>query len=1140
MTESKALVEQIKNKAKGAKEAKSVWRATSEDLSRSIKEAVSNGKITTKQAANIIRRFSKVDMFNTESIKKFVDYTQKVWNDAAYADKLSTAKSDKKDISKLSRNKDKNANLRQLGKKFSEIDPSMVIDIDKYNEVASSIKESLKGSKIVGRNIKLAGIVNIEEASKYIDDTMKAQREKLLQDRIDYIQELMGVDASEFSYEDMMKLLDPKEKINKDDEAIIRATINKMFDTYSTIIDSMLSEGKDVFTGEEFEVSKSKKETVKKFMDMDLNMLTPKQALEAVDALNNFIQNKSTAKMDAVVASYEGNKAAKELANSGVKAQSLKLYWNKSIGRFFGEQFTTLPILIERMFKGVTAGEKVQRVSGLTELINSKSKAERESNNIFEDYANKFFTKKANGKDFTSESNIIERGLIAFMSRNIIGTEEQVAKEFERRKKLVEESINVLSKGSDIEKKKAELYQEAYDKVLKDSDDSKQVRDKAAKENVEAVDYWVDKWADKYDALADVSENVYNTILDKDTDYNPDRFSKLESTSENVNLVDNESAFLGNTNSLYKKETGVLMKAEKPTELPKSDNGKVDRYVDLSFDKNNSNSMYDALIDLNTAAPIRKIEGFLNSPDISRVIPEANDEKLLKERVKLYIRNLRNKNVFDNDEFSSMVRKLNTLSSIGVGQALGAITQPIKQVIPVAMNTLVNAGGLDMNSMFNADKNKFIDESGYAISNRGIESLTNISSVNKLIDLASQSKGQKALAYIEKANKLWLDAFLIKPDVFIARASWMTYYEKYLDSHGENSKDIDYKTHKLNKEAADYAQSMVDRQQNTSDADLQGKIFSSKNPATQMIVKTVLPFANFRMNQTMRMMSDVSTLTSKTSSSEDKKIAAKSLSGFAVEMATFKLVAMGASILLGSITKMIMGEDESEEERKKRIDSSIKAQLTSATTDVLSPLPISDTPVAIGANFVLDKAQDAMDIADEDKLSLYEGSQSDAIKSLGTLGISASRAKLLYDLSVLSYTGKYKDSFGNEREISEKDRETLKAMVGVSLLTNVGLAPAEANTIATNAMKYAKQSKKKSNKNKETEKELLQGYDNRTDMKRYNPELYEQTFGKGSPTYEIDKMMKDIEKQEKEIEQQIKDATYGYTGETKKKTKKKK
>jgi hypothetical protein len=173
-------------------------------------------------------------------------------------------------------------------------------------------------------------------------------------------------------------------------------------------------------------------------------------------------------------------------------------------------------------------------------------------------------------------------------------------------------------------------------------------------------------------------------------------------------------------------------------------------------------------------------------------------------------------------------------------------------------------------------------------------------------------------------------------------------------------------------------------------------------------------------------------------------------------------------------------------------------------------------------NFVLDKAQDAMDIADKDKLALYEGTQSDAIKSLGTLGISASRAKLLYDLSVLSYTGTYKDNFGNERKISDKDRETLKAMVGLSLLTNVGLAPAEANTIATNAMKYAKQGKSKSGMNK-------------TELKRYFPDDYEEQYGEGSAYDEAQQTKKEIKDEQKQIKQEAMDAAMGYEPKPKKK-----
>ena len=145
--------------------------------------------------------------------------------------------------------------------------------------------------------------------------------------------------------------------------------------------------------------------------------------------------------------------------------------------------------------------------------------------------------------------------------------------------------------------------------------------------------------------------------MDKDLNYTPDRFVKLESETGNVELDNEESAFHNNNGTIYKKETGVLMTAVKPETLPTNiDNGETNMYIDLSFDKNNANSMYDALVDINTAAPIRQIQAFLNSPNFKKIVPESKDAKLLKERIGLYVRNIRNKNPYSNDVLSSAVR----------------------------------------------------------------------------------------------------------------------------------------------------------------------------------------------------------------------------------------------------------------------------------------------------------------------------------------------------------------------------------------------------------------------------------------------------------------------------------------------------
>ena len=1080
MTEKQALVKQIKDLSRGAKDAKKAITEAYKQLSKEIKTLATEGKLTVNQAANVLRAFSKVNVLSQTSVNRFTDYMTKVFANAEYASKLTTAKSLRRDISKLSKNKEKNANLRDLAQQFAKINPSMVEDIDAYNDMASKIKEATKGSTIRLGKPTFAETVNIENASKYINETIKAQDEMIRQERITEIQELMGIDASEFSAEDMLALLESEKPITKYNEGIVREAINKMFNIYSTLINETIKQGRDPFTDEEVNFTIAQKDVVKRFMAMDLSLLTPKEAIQAVDALANFLQNSSTARMESVLSKYTGNLNAQKIVDKGIVASPLMKYWSESFGRFLAEQTTNLNILFEKMFKGFNTGGMVEDASAVTKLKNNKSMAEREANNIVDRYVTQFYKRQANGEAYNTEYNSVERGLTAFMMRNVIGTETEMRVEFNRRKRLIEESIKVLSEGSEKEKGKAELYQKVYDKILKDSNSIQEVKDKTDPTNLEGIEYWNKEWADKYEQLSDVSLNVYNKVLDKDLNYTPDRFVKLESETGNVELNNEESAFHNNNGTIYKKETGVLMTAVKPETLPTNiDNGETNMYIDLSFDKNNANSIYDALVDINTAAPIRQIQAFLNSPNFKKIVPESKDAKLLKERIALYVRNIRNKNPYSNDELSSAVRKLNKIASIGVGQALGGVLQPVKQMVPVAMNTIINAGGLDVNAIFDSAKNSFINRSGYAISNRGIESQAQVESLNKLIDEASKTTGDKMFKAIEELNRKWLDIFLVKPDVAIARASWITYYEQSLKKQGIDTKGIDYNTHEVNQDAADYAQRMVDRQQNVSDADLAGKLFANKEATNQLFVKMLMPFASFRMNQAARVGADLGTLGNKESTVEDKKIAIKSIGGFAVEMVVFKMIAAGSAILLGTLAKMAMGKDEDDEEFKKRVNNVVKGQATGTFTDLFSPLPIADKIVQMGGNALIGVVQDAMKVPQEDQYNIFRVGKQDAIQGLGLFGIAADRATQLYEISKLASTGNYTDDFGKEKKISEKDQKALGYLIGPALLTNVGLAPVEVNSIIRNSIKDSK----KATKTPEEKKQELENAKNKLEKK---------------------------------------------------------
>lgn len=1065
LNEKTALKKQIRDVARGARDAVKSWKLASQQLGKEIKELKASGKITANQAANIISAFSKVNVFSGKSVDRFTNYMTKVFENADYAAKIKEAKTLRSNIKKLSKNKDKNANLRVVAAKFVKIDPSLVEDIDMYNEMASKIKEAITGSTIRGQKVKFAETTNIQEAVNYTSDTLKEQEQKIREEMIAELQDLMGVDASEFTAEEMLALLEPESKTDEYNEGIVRATIKRAFDIYSTMINQSIKSGKDVFTDEDVEYTKSQKDIIKRFMEMDTDKMNVKDSLAAVDSLMNFLTNQSTAKMEAVLAKYTGQQNAAKIRRENIFAVPLKKLGFKGFGRFLGEQTTNLNILFEKMFVGFNRSGKVKEAMGLTDLINGKAKAQRELNTIVANYVSEFYNKEANNQKFNTLFNNIERGMTSFMSRNIIGTEAEMQAEFNRRKKLIEESIEVLSVGNDQERKKGLEYQKVYDKILDGSTNIQEVQSKVDPTNLKAVDFWIKEWDNKFDELSDTALNIYNKVLDKDLNYTPDRFTRTDYDGSSVDLANTASAFITNTNgNLYKKETGVLMEATRPNSLPKNeDTNEAESYVDLSFDNNNSNSMYDALVDINTAAPIRQVESFMNTADFRKIFGE--DADLIKGkkgnigRIQQYIQNIRNKNPYSNDEFSKTMRSLNKIATLGVSQALAGPTQPLKQVIPVALNTLINTkGNIDFSAMSNKDFMSWLNDSGYAIANRGVESQADIDSINKLIEQAAESKGAKFVKLIEDANKKWLKLFLVKSDVWVAISSWKSYYEQSLRDQGENTKDIDYSSHEINKEAANYAQRMVDRQQNISDTDMSGTMFSNKNPYAQTMVKIFMPFASFRMNQGSRLGSDLRVLSNwSVSTAEDKKIAARSLAGYAVEMATFRTISAAIAIQIASMTASLMGRGDEEEDKKKRREDLEKGALTSAITDIFSPIPVLDKLIQNKASDVLSGVQDVLGISEEEKAKIYNSKKENFIDGLGTFGIALKRGNEIWDLLSLSVTGEYEDDFGKKKKISEDNRKALSDLVGPVLLSNLtGFASPEVSGVSRNAMRIAK------------------------------------------------------------------------------------
>lgn len=90
MTDYALLKKQIADINKGARDMKRAWLVSSRELGKYVRDMAGKGYITPKQAAAVVKKFSGVNVLSQRSIDKFVDYMQMVFDNAEYAEKISS------------------------------------------------------------------------------------------------------------------------------------------------------------------------------------------------------------------------------------------------------------------------------------------------------------------------------------------------------------------------------------------------------------------------------------------------------------------------------------------------------------------------------------------------------------------------------------------------------------------------------------------------------------------------------------------------------------------------------------------------------------------------------------------------------------------------------------------------------------------------------------------------------------------------------------------------------------------------------------------------------------------------------------------------------------------------------------------
>ena len=1114
VNEYTALKDQLRLEAKAARAASMDLKQKQRSLIEVVKSMAKTGKITVDQATVIMKKIGNLNLDNPTMVSRFIDYAGKVFERADYQQRLSTANGIKKKIKK-SLKKDRQAETVAMAKEFSKIDPSTISDIDAYIDMANTVyesmipsgtrgmSESLALSETKGINIVIRESANIDQVSKYTEGALLEQEEYLKNELKNMYKDLVDQGI----IDDSMSLSEIKELINglndptaemptKEKEQYIKEYIKGVIDTYAGIINHIIEKGEDPITGESIELDDKEKLLMSKLLDVDIDLMNVKSAFKIVDLLNNFVTNKVTSSVEGIVAENDGIKNADRIAKSGFIARSLKAIGGKlnvtdsiSVGRVWAEQISTITTLSDTLFGGVRTATNMLKDLGFSAFSSGVAYANTKWNGITESYSNQFKKSKPNGEAFNTAKNIYERGLYAFVARTVQGGSVEQKAELKRKIGLIEQSIKVLREGTDTQKQTAEIYQELYDKLgLSDADvNITDIESRVDSENVKAVNWWIDQWSEHYSDLADVSLSVYNTMLGKDINYTTDSFGTVKDEAKNLDdiLEQTGGAFAGSVDHVYNKKTGVLMESNRTSSM------NTNRYVSLDFDTNNAKALKSALIDINTAAATRQIAGFLGSDAYKKIIPTAEDRDLFSKRIKSYVVRSRNKMSVPSDQLAAVERLSRVLSTLGASKALGSVFQAVKQTVPLMISTVVNAGSNfnPIATMTNPAANRFISRSKRDIANRGAESQTDIENANSILEKASTSKLSDAMGVIESLNKFWLTTFLSKPDIWIARSAFLAYYKQDLKRQGIEVTDWD--THEVNDDAADYAQHMVDRQQNISDVNKAGEFMATEDPWKKITKNLLMPFAGFSLNQKSRMYSDIVTAASKTTSKEDRFTALRSLSGLGVEMAAYHGIGFAIrAYLLMAIADAITGDEPSDEEREKVLDNQVSYMTESIIRDVLSPLPATDYAVIWGMNKLIQEYQDKFPNTDGAKLALDARNESLTLRgkneltkeeadkfkdnwieenkfnllnketaSLGTYSIISQKSKEFMELYNMAINGEYEQEFAGKvtvKKLLPSDREAAKNMIPYMAAHMIGILPAETSSISRYVMKNVK------------------------------------------------------------------------------------
>jgi hypothetical protein len=278
VSEFKELKEKVRLIYEAAKEGKKSVTDPLREIAAKLKEMEGRGKITANQAKALLNRFANVNTANPDMVDRYLDYAEKVFNDADYADKLNEAREINKKVKKAIKSREVESDLRMAAKKFTDANVTKVEDIDAHLEMGRRLLDATSSSGIGIKEGEISDrtrkAINIKELSDYTDEVAQ----KIAEADEANLLEATGIDVKS----------EEPDTVAPSIEDYIRDRFNAMADS----IRAMIKSGISPIDGEKYDLSDEDKIKLSKLVKMTADdIIDPKDKIRALEAMDHLLTN---------------------------------------------------------------------------------------------------------------------------------------------------------------------------------------------------------------------------------------------------------------------------------------------------------------------------------------------------------------------------------------------------------------------------------------------------------------------------------------------------------------------------------------------------------------------------------------------------------------------------------------------------------------------------------------------------------------------------------------------------------------------------------------------------------------------------------------------------------------------------------